>query len=67
MSFCMSEMVQSIKLKIVCNFKISHAFIILILFLIQHKFKNSRLVVYETEYDVKRQGVDTSTKKMKNS
>ena len=47
----MSEMDQSFKLKSVSNFIIS------ILFLIQHNF-----VVYKTEYVVKIQGADTSTK-----
>ena len=38
------------------NFKIS------ILFLFQYNFIISRLLVYKTEYDVRRQGADTSTK-----
>ena len=52
----MSEMVQSIKLKIVCNEKNS------ILFLVQHNFIVSRLVVYKKAFDVRRQGAYFSTK-----
>ena len=59
----MSEKDQSTKLGNVYIFSFS------ILLLIQHNFIISRLVVYKTEYNVKRQGMDTltKTKKLKNS
>ena len=56
----MSEMVQSIKLKIVCNFIIS------LLLLIYPNYIDSRLVVYKKAFDVRRQGADPSTKILKN-
>ena len=52
----MSEIVQSIKVKIVSNFLFS------ILLLIQHNFIISRPVVYKYAFVVRRQRADPSTK-----